>query len=101
MIAANDVMAIGCIDEARTRGIDVPGRMSVVGFDGVGPASFAAYALTTVQQPVERMTKAAVAMLLERIDDITISPEERVFAGIRIPGESARLAARNRKRDRR
>lgn len=91
IIAANDVMAIGCIDEARdSYQLDIPRDLSVVGFDGVGPARYAAYSLTTVQQPVERMTQATVAMLLERINDDSISPEERVFAGLKITGNSAR-----------
>lgn len=92
IIAANDMMAIGCIDEAR-EGYDlfVPEDISIVGFDGIGPSSFAAYQLTTVQQPVQRMTKATVAMLMERIEDETVSPEERVFAGLKIIGNSAQL----------
>ena len=93
VIAANDMMAIGCIDEARSvHGLDVPGDVSVVGFDGVGPAAYAAYRLTTVSQPVARMTEAAVSMLLERIEDARLPPEKRVFSGIRIRGGSARLA---------
>ena len=92
IIAANDMMAIGCIDEARERyDLLIPDDISIVGFDGIGPSSFAAYQLTTVQQPVERMTKATVSMLIERIEDSSVSPEERVFAGYRIAGNSARL----------
>lgn len=92
VIAANDVMAIGCIDEAREAlQLSVPEQLSVVGFDGVGPAAWTAYDLTTVRQPVERMTQAAVAMLVERINNPSLSSEERVFAGNRIPGGSARL----------
>ena len=93
VIAANDMMAIGCIDEARAvHGLNVPGDVSVVGFDGVGPAAYAAYLLTTVSQPVARMTEAAVSMLLERIEDSELPPEKRVFSGVRIRGGSARLA---------
>lgn len=92
IIAANDVMAIGCIDEAEARDVNVPNELSVVGFDGVSPARFAAYDLTTVQQPVKRMTLATVEMLIERITDPSISTEERVFAGSKIRGNSARLA---------
>ena len=93
VIAANDMMAIGCIDEARSvHGLDVPADVSVVGFDGVGPAAYAAYRLTTVSQPVARMAEAAVSMLLERIEDSELPPEKRVFSGIPIRGGSARLA---------
>ncbi len=92
LICANDLMAIGAIDSARTNfGINVPGDLSVVGFDGVGPATWLAYQVTTVRQPVRRMTEAAVAMLIERIENPDISPEQRLFAGELLPGQSARL----------
>ena len=92
--AANDVMAIGCIDEARESfGLKVPGDVSIVGFDGVGPAQYAAYDLSTVRQPVERMTEAAVSMLIDRIENPELSAEKRVFSGERIRGGSAEFAA--------
>ncbi len=93
VVVANDAMAIGCIDSAREEfGLAVPGDVSIVGFDGVGPARFAAYDLTTVRQPVGRMTEAAVAMLVDRLENPDLSPEKRVFSGERIRGGSARLA---------
>ena len=92
VICANDLMAIGAIDAARTvYDLDVPGDVSVVGFDGVGPAAWASYRLTTVRQPVSRMTEAAVQMLLERVADPDLPPEVRTFAGKLISGGSARL----------
>jgi DNA-binding LacI/PurR family transcriptional regulator len=92
LICANDLMAIGAIDSARSNfGIEVPADISVVGFDGVGPATWLAYQVTTVRQPVRRMTEAAVSMLLERIERPELSPEQRLFAGEFLPGASARL----------
>ena len=92
IIAANDAMAIGCVDEVReVQRLDVPGDVSIVGFDGVGPARFAAYDLTTVRQPVGRMSEAAVSMLIDRIENPELSPEKRVFTGERIRGGSARF----------
>jgi DNA-binding LacI/PurR family transcriptional regulator len=82
VVCANDVMAIGCVDEAReTNYLRVPEDISIVGFDGVGPA-----------QPVGRMSEAAVSMLIERIENPELTPEKRVFSGDRILGGSARLA---------
>jgi DNA-binding LacI/PurR family transcriptional regulator len=92
VIAANDVMAIGCIDEAReAHGLDVPGDISIVGFDGVGQARYAAYDVTTVRQPIQRMTESAVSMLIERIENPELSPEKRAFSGSLIRGSSARI----------
>ena len=96
VIVANDAMAIGCVDEAREGyGLRVPEDISIVGFDGVGPARFAAYDITTVRQPIGRMTEAAVSMLLDRMENPELSPEKRVFSGERIRGGSARLGPSN------
>lgn len=92
IIAANDVMALGAMDAARIDfGLAVPRQISIVGFDGVAPARWRSYDLTTVRQPVGRMTEAAVAMLMERIADPTIGPERRLFSGSLMEGASARL----------
>ena len=92
LICANDLMAIGAIDCARVHfGLNVPEDLSIVGFDGVAPAMWASYRLSTVRQPVRRMTEAAVSMLMERIEDPELPPEVRIFAGKFIEGASARL----------
>lgn len=92
LICVNDLMAIGAVDTARNIiGKKVPSELSITGFDGVSPATWEAYQLTTVRQPVRRMTQAAVAMLLERIESPDISPEQRLFAGELLSGRSARL----------
>jgi DNA-binding LacI/PurR family transcriptional regulator len=91
LVAANDLMAIGAIEAARARGLRVPGDLSVVGFDGVGPAGWDSFRVTTIRQPVQRMTEAAVALLAERIEEPDLPPERRLFAGEFLPGNSARL----------
>jgi DNA-binding LacI/PurR family transcriptional regulator len=92
LICANDVMALGAMDAARIDcGLNVPNDLSIVGFDGVAPALWRSYGLTTVRQPVGRMTQAAVSMLLERIADPDLGPERRLFSGDLVPGQSARL----------
>ena len=92
LICANDLMAIGAMDAARDEfDLVIPRDLSIVGFDGVGPAAWPSYRLTTVRQPVRRMTDAAVTMLLERIANPDLPPEVRSFTGSLIEGRSARL----------
>ncbi len=92
VICANDLMAIGAIDAARHEfGLSLPEDLSVVGFDGVAPATWPSYRLTTIRQPVRRMTAAAVTMLLERVVDPSLPHEARSFAGTLIEGGSARI----------
>jgi DNA-binding LacI/PurR family transcriptional regulator len=92
VICANDVMAIGCIDAARfDLGLSVPEKLSVVGFDGVGPAGWSSYRLTTVRQPLPRMAEATITLLMDRIETPGLPPEKRVLAGQLVEGASARL----------
>lgn len=94
LICANDLMAIGAIDTARDEfDLVIPDDISIVGFDGVEPAAWPSYRLTTIRQPVRRMTEAAVTMLLERIASPELPPEVRSFTGSLIEGRSARLAS--------
>jgi LacI family transcriptional regulator len=67
VFCVNDVVAFGVIDEARRRGLRVPDDLWVVGYDDTDMASWTSYDLTTVRQPVERMAKIGVDLLLERI----------------------------------
>lgn len=93
IVTANDTMALGAMDAARLDlGRDVPGDLSIVGFDGVAPAKWRSYELTTMRQPVRRMTDAAVSMLFERIENPALGPERRLFSGDLIIGATARLA---------
>lgn len=92
VVCGNDVMAIGCIDVARHElKLQIPRQLSVVGFDGVSPSTWASYRLTTLRQPVQQMAEAAVAMLLERVGQREAPPEKRVFSAQFIEGASARL----------
>jgi DNA-binding LacI/PurR family transcriptional regulator len=92
LACANDLMAIGAMDCARSElNLRVPEDLSIVGFDGVEPAHWSSYNLSTIRQPVNRMTEAAVSMLLERIESRDLPPEVRTFAGSLVRGASARL----------
>jgi DNA-binding LacI/PurR family transcriptional regulator len=91
VICSNDTMAIGCIDEARVgQGLKVPEQLSVSGFDGIHAAFWTGYDLTTVRQPVNQMAKAAVDILIERVENPDTPPEKRVLAGALYKGSSAR-----------
>jgi DNA-binding LacI/PurR family transcriptional regulator len=89
VICSNDIMAIGVIDEAKENlNLKVPDDLSVVGFDGVSASRWFNYQLTTIQQPLEQLTKAAVDILIERIENPDSAPESRVLSGTLIKGNS-------------
>jgi DNA-binding LacI/PurR family transcriptional regulator len=69
IFVANDHMALGVLDALRHgMGVDVPGEVSIVGYDDVPAAAWHAFALTTLRQPVDQMVAAAVDILTGEIE---------------------------------
>ncbi|MDZ8275012.1 LacI family DNA-binding transcriptional regulator [Microbacterium aquimaris] len=65
VFCANDQMALGILRGLGERGVDVPGRVSVVGFDDVADARDYRPPLTTVRQDFDALGEAAVAALAD------------------------------------
>jgi DNA-binding LacI/PurR family transcriptional regulator len=74
----NDRSATGVLDVLRRAGIDVPGDMSVVGFDDSRLARLSHIALTTVAQDTEQLTSLAIARAAARLDGSAITDRELV-----------------------
>ncbi|MFC0285703.1 LacI family DNA-binding transcriptional regulator [Kaistia hirudinis] len=68
ILAMSDRAALIALDWLRAKGLKVPEDVSVVGFDGVPEAERSDPPLTTIAQPIERMGREAVAMILEHDD---------------------------------
>jgi DNA-binding LacI/PurR family transcriptional regulator len=79
IVCASDILALGSIRQARRLGRDVPGELSVVGFDDSALMAFSDPPLTTVRQPIEAMGQAAVAQLLSQLDGTHVSSAELLF----------------------
>jgi len=69
IFCANDLIALGVIEAARELGRDVPGEVSVVGFDDSFVASLVSPALTTVRQPLAWLGKEAANLTIDLIED--------------------------------
>lgn len=65
VLAMADYIALGFLDVARRRRVDVPGAVSVVGFDGTPDGAFATPPLTSVQQPAIEKGRLAAEMILD------------------------------------
>jgi DNA-binding LacI/PurR family transcriptional regulator len=61
----SDRLALFALQWLKARGLDVPGDVSVVGFDGVPEAALSSPPLTTVAQPIAEIGKRAIEMILE------------------------------------
>lgn len=67
IVAASDLIAIGALRALQERGIDVPGAVSLVGFDDIPAASLANPPLTTVMQDTRLAGEALVDSLLRSV----------------------------------
>lgn len=70
IICANDSMALGAIQKFSKLGYDIPGDISIIGFDDIDVASQIVPSLTTIAAPVDEIAKHAFAMLKNLINDI-------------------------------
>jgi LacI family transcriptional regulator len=64
IFASNDPMAMGVLSAAHEMGIDVPGELSVGGFDDMPLARHAWPPLTTVRQPIAEVARRATHELV-------------------------------------
>jgi LacI family transcriptional regulator len=67
VICANDDMAAGVLSAAHGRGLEVPGQLSITGFDDTPVSEIVWPPLTTVHQPLKDMGRAAVVALADRL----------------------------------
>jgi len=67
IVAANDMMAFGVIEAARSLGMNIPGDVSVAGFDDLPSATDRFPSLTTIHQPVCEMGEVGAKILLDAI----------------------------------
>jgi LacI family transcriptional regulator, repressor for deo operon, udp, cdd, tsx, nupC, and nupG len=68
IVYANDLMATAALAVAHERGVDVPGELSVTGYDDTELAAHLRPALTTVRTDVVGWGRAAAVRLLQLVD---------------------------------
>ena len=67
LVAFNDLLAIGTLQRLERRGVDVPGEISVVGYDDIFGSDFCHPPLTTITGPVDEAGRTLVDVLLGSI----------------------------------
>lgn len=65
IVASNDLLALTVIASVRRMGFDVPGDISVTGFDGIELGRLVTPRLTTIEQPSYTMGVSAASLLLD------------------------------------
>ena len=67
VFVANDSMAVGVLRAFHEHGLNVPGDVSLVGFDDVPEAAYFSPPLTTVRQDFAEVARRSLALLLDQI----------------------------------
>ena len=86
IFAGNDLIALGCYDVFRERGIDCPVQMSVVGFNDMPFLDKLQPPLTTIAIPHQQIGAEAARLLLDAIADPT--PAGALRAPAAVPGQA-------------
>lgn len=67
LLALGDAIAYGIIEAAQLHGMNVPGQLSVVGFDDLDASRMMRPALTTVRQPIKEKGQRAAELLMDSV----------------------------------
>jgi LacI family transcriptional regulator len=79
VFAASDQMALGAWRALREAGRQVPHDVALVGYDDLLPTASARPRLTTIRQPVARIGREAVNVLLDVIENGPVPPRRVIF----------------------
>jgi LacI family repressor for deo operon, udp, cdd, tsx, nupC, and nupG len=98
LFVANDEMAYGAVHELRRMGRDVPGDVSIVGFDDLYLSKAFYPALTTVSQPRAEIGRTAMGLLLAILSGGSVHRSEPLVLPtvLNIRGSTAPPRSRNR-----
>lgn len=91
LFCSNDELAIGALCAIREKGLRVPEDIKVVGFDNIPESRYTAPPMTTVGQPIEKMTDAVIGLCKRKEENRDAEPESLEFQTNLIARESAPL----------
>jgi len=90
VFAVSDDMAVGAMNCIRDQGMRVPDDISIVGFDGSQLTDLVRPALTSMEQPIHRMGRTTMEVLLKQIDGQTLPEGDVVLEHRLVERESSR-----------
>lgn len=97
VLASNDRSALGLLDVLTRAGLDIPGDLSLVGFDDSRLSDYPRIDLTTVHQDADGLARHAVRLAVELLERRCTGPKEVVLeAELVVRGTSAAPPAARR-----
>jgi DNA-binding LacI/PurR family transcriptional regulator len=67
VFCGDDILAMGAMDACRQRGFDVPRKIGLLGFNDIAMASWPAYNLSTIRQPIAKIIVEAVEVCIDLV----------------------------------
>lgn len=96
IVCASDILALGVIRAVRRAGLRVPEDVSVIGYDDSAMMNATDPPLTTVRQPIDAMGRAAVDLLVARIEKAVVPADELLFEPeLVVRASTARMTSRS------
>lgn len=89
LFVANDRMAFGLLHAMRERGIEVPKRLSIVGFDDLEESTYSSPPLTTLRQDFKELGNRAMNLLLSEISGTSTKKLDRLIPELIRRGSTA------------
>lgn len=89
VFAANDEIAIGIANAVRDRGVGIPERVRLVGFDDSRLCSLLRPRLSSVRMPVREIGYTAIEAIIRRIEMPESAPKHTRLATTFVPRESS------------
>jgi LacI family transcriptional regulator len=75
----NDIIAYGVIRALKAKGLDIPGDVSIVGFDDLPLSGFSEPPLTTIRVSTQQIGQRAFEKLSERIEGLSDHATENIL----------------------
>ncbi|MDE2446843.1 MAG: substrate-binding domain-containing protein, partial [Alphaproteobacteria bacterium] len=75
----DDILAIGALDACNEAGKSVPRDFGILGFNDIAMASWAAYRLSTIRQPIAEIIVTAVEQAVRLVADDQRRPKPERF----------------------
>ena len=86
IMCGNDVLAVGALKRARESNINVPGQVSITGFDDIELARIVDPEITTVHVPHREMGRRAAAELIDIIEKLSSGRSVKLEASVQVRG---------------